>query len=103
LTSLHRDGREALLIVEQEKRDFQLLLTDVIMPRMSGPELREEIRRKKGASKVLYMSGYAQDAITHRNMPAEAGLGGDEGDALLEKPFTKDELLRQIRAVLDKC
>jgi two-component system cell cycle sensor histidine kinase/response regulator CckA len=88
-----RDGQEAATLCEQDTADFQLLLTDVIMPQMGGRELSDKLRPRRPKMKVLYISGYAHDAMMHHGVL-------DEGVALLEKPFTKDELLRRIREVL---
>lgn len=85
-----REGREALLLAEQHSRAIQLLLTDVIMPKMGGRELYEELRRKRPQMKVLYMSGYSGDSIVHHGVL-------DEGIMLIEKPFTMDELLTRLR------
>jgi PAS domain S-box-containing protein len=71
-----------------------LLLTDVIMPRASGPEVARSMREKHPGLKVLFMSGYTSHAMGHHGML-------DEGAALLEKPFTTDGLLRSVRSALD--
>jgi nitrogen-specific signal transduction histidine kinase/CheY-like chemotaxis protein len=71
-----------------------LLITDVVMPDMSGIELADEFAKIRPATKVLYTSGYADDAISRH--------GGLAGDSLfLSKPFTRDTLLRKVRGILD--
>jgi DNA-binding response OmpR family regulator len=90
-----RDGREALLMCTQGSREFALLLTDVVMPKMSGRELYGELQRIRPEMRVLYMSGYSGDAILHHGVL-------HEGIELLEKPFTMDELLRRVREVLGR-
>ncbi|HZS40278.1 MAG TPA: response regulator, partial [Polyangia bacterium] len=67
----------------------ELLLTDVVMPRMSGPEVAERLKPLWPAMKVLFISGYAEQSL------------GAAGAALLKKPFTVVELARRVRAVLD--
>jgi CheY-like chemotaxis protein len=75
-------------------RSVDLLLTDVVMPGSSGPELATRLREKQPALKVLYMSGYTDDAIIHHGV-LEPGI------AFLHKPFTSEALGRKIRDVLD--
>lgn len=87
-------GSEALLICERYEGPIPLLLTDVVMPGMGGRELAERLRPLRPEMKVLYMSGYADNAIFHHTM-----LGPDA--AFLEKPFTPELLTRKVRAVLD--
>ena len=72
----------------------QLLLTDVIMPQASGPDIARSLRAKHPTLKVLFMSGYTDQAIGHHGFL-------DGGAPLLEKPFTTDSLLRKVRSVLD--
>jgi PAS domain S-box-containing protein len=74
--------------------DFDLLLTDVVMPKMLGPELAEILRERHPGLPTLYMSGYSYDV-----MVSEGRL--TEDTVLVQKPFTEAELLRGIRAVLD--
>jgi PAS domain S-box-containing protein len=88
-----KDGREALRICERDQREFHLMLTDVVMPLMSGRDVAERLKPVRPNMKVLFMSGYPDDAI------AEHGLL-DEGVALLEKPFTIAGLLNKVREVL---
>ena len=87
-------GAAALEVVAQEIRRIDLLFTDVIMPRMSGPQLAHAVLALCPKMKVLYMSGYTDDLI------AEHGAL-DQGVLLLEKPFTLESLLNKVRIVLD--
>jgi PAS domain S-box-containing protein len=91
-----RDGMEALQLCEGDDREFQLLITDVIMPKMSGRQLAETLGRRRPQLKVLYISGYAHDGMVHHGVL-------DAGVTLLEKPFSKLDLLRQVREVLTKA
>jgi FixJ family two-component response regulator len=76
-------------------RSIHLLLTDVVMPRMSGRELAERLASVRPETRALYMSGYTDGTISDRGMLAE-------GAALLEKPFTPDSLAHAVRAALDE-
>jgi len=87
-------GDEALIVVEDDSRPIDLLLTDVIMPRMLGKELAEQAVRIRPGLPVLYMSGYA-----HPVLASQGTL--DEGVALIEKPFSGAELLAKVRDVLE--
>ena len=86
---------EALRMVERHVGPIHLLLTDVVMPGGSGPELAERLAPRHPEMRVLYMSGYTDDAIVHRGVIAP-------GIELLEKPFTPATLTRRVRDVLDK-
>jgi DNA-binding response OmpR family regulator len=74
---------------------IHLLLTDVVMPGDSGAELARRLTTSRPALRVLYMSGYTDDAITHRGVLAP-------GIELLEKPFDPPILIRRVRDVLDR-
>ena len=88
-------GEEALRICKKRKEPFHLLLTDVVMPQMSGRQLEEQLSRVCQDFKVLYMSGYTDNAIIHHGV-LEKGLN------YIQKPFTVDSLIRKVREVLDK-
>ena len=88
------DPLEALRLSEHEKGDIDLLVTDVVMPTMNGRELAELLKRTREHTKVLYLSGYTDDAIAHHGVL-------DPGIALLQKPVTPDALLNHVREVLD--
>jgi PAS domain S-box-containing protein len=85
---------EALRVGEQNKEHIHLLLTDVVMPEMSGRELAGHLTPLHPETKVLYMSGYADTAVVHNGLLAP-------GTALLQKPFTAQALTRKVREVLD--
>jgi PAS domain S-box-containing protein len=87
-------GKEALLFAGEHRGTIHLLLTDVIMPGMSGRELSEGLATLRPEMKILYMSGYKDDTAARHGVP-EGGM------AFLQKPFTPESLLRKVRDVLD--
>ncbi len=87
------NGGEALLECERHADKIHLVLTDVVMPRMSGKELSARLTKVFPDLKVLFMSGYTDDAIVHHGIL-------DEGTHFLAKPFTSPDLLKKIRTVL---
>jgi PAS domain S-box-containing protein len=87
-------GQQALELWEQHKGLVDLLLTDVIMPQMSGSDLAHVLRGKKPNLKVLFMSGYTDDMIASHGV-----MNG--GTQFLPKPFTSEKLGRTVRDVLD--
>jgi two-component system cell cycle sensor histidine kinase/response regulator CckA len=88
------DGRAALAIIRKYDGDIHLVLTDVVMPGMSGSELISQISDGRPDTKALYISGYTDSAIVHNGTL-------DSGVAFLQKPFTVDGLARKIREMLD--
>ena len=84
----------ALAAAEEHAGVVHLILTDLVMPRVNGPEAVARIRAGRPQVKVLYMSGYTNAAAEH-----QASL--PEGHAFLQKPFSLDALLRKVREVLD--
>ena len=88
-------GLDGFLIAEKYEDLIHLLVTDVVMPKISGRELADRIAEIRPEIKVLYMSGYTDNAIVHHGV-----LG--EGMKFIQKPFTVDGLARKVREVLDK-
>ncbi|MDX9722523.1 MAG: PAS domain S-box protein [Myxococcota bacterium] len=88
------NGVEALELAARYTGELQLLLTDVVMPQMSGRALAVELVKTRPALSVLYMSGYTDDAIVHHGVL-------DEGTQFIGKPFTGGELAQKVREVLD--
>nr|MBA3443229.1 response regulator [Pyrinomonadaceae bacterium] len=89
-----RHGGEALSICERYEDPIDLVITDVVMPQMSGPELAERLVGLRPETRVIYMSGYTENAIVHHN-------GLNRKVSFLQKPFTQDALAHMIRKVLD--
>jgi PAS domain S-box-containing protein len=89
-----RSGREAVSVTEAFTGNIHLLLTDVVMPEFSGSELAQRIGVMRPGIKVLYMSGYTNEAIIHHGVLAS-------NIAYLQKPFTPDVLARKVREVLE--
>lgn len=88
------DGSEGVRVAEQHKTPIHLLLTDVVMPGMSGRDVAEQVKRHHPETKVLFMSGYTDNSIVHHGIL-------EEGVAFLSKPFASEVLVRKIRQVLD--
>jgi PAS domain S-box-containing protein len=89
-------GDEALQISARHPGNIHLLLTDMVMPHMSGRVLAQELMKMRPAIKVLYMSGYADNAFVHNGVV-------DEGTHFIGKPFTATDLAHKVREVLDCC
>jgi CheY-like chemotaxis protein len=87
-------GEEALRLLEGHEKNVHLLLSDVVMPGMSGRQLAEQLAQTRPGMKVLYMSGYTGDTIVRHGV-LEAQV------SFLNKPFTAAALLRKVREVLD--
>jgi nitrogen-specific signal transduction histidine kinase len=88
-------GEEALAAISTLRCGVRLLLSDVVMPQMSGPELGRRVREICPGVRILYMSGYAQSSVVHH------GVLDPEVD-LIQKPFMASALLRRVREVLDR-
>jgi PAS domain S-box-containing protein len=87
------NGRAALRMVESHPNRIDLLVTDVVMPEMSGPELATQVARLRPSLIVLYISGFTDDALLHRGVI-------EEGTAFLQKPFLPETLLIRIDELL---
>jgi PAS domain S-box-containing protein len=90
-----QNAGEALLSCERHPRTIHLLLTDVVMPQMSGRELAVRLETLRPDMKVLYMSGYTDNAIVHHGIL-------DSGIAYVQKPLVPEMLARRVREVLDQ-
>jgi two-component system, cell cycle sensor histidine kinase and response regulator CckA len=88
------DAEQAIAVAFGEKRRIHLLLTDVVMPGQSGPELFKQLHPIRPDMEVLYVSGYTDEAIVKRGI-------FKPGAAFLQKPFTAGGFLRKVREALD--
>ena len=88
-------GGDALLICEQYPLPIHVMLSDVVMPRMSGREVWERLSPMRPNMKILFMSGYTDDGIVHH------GVLSSEF-AFVQKPLMPSQLLAQLRLVIDK-
>jgi PAS domain S-box-containing protein len=89
------EGSEALRVSGEHEGTIDLLITDVVMPGMGGREVASRLETSRPGLRVLFMSGYTDDAISHRGI-LETGL------KFLQKPFTTDALLRKVREALER-
>ncbi len=89
------NGDEALRVSEAHRGQIPLLITDMVMPQMDGRELAARMRHLRPEMRVLYMSGYTDDALVRRG-PLEPGM------SFLQKPFTGRELAQTARRILDR-
>ena len=83
------NGLDAIALAERHRGDIDLLLTDVVMPRLSGPELAQRLRAMRPGLEVLFMSGYNDSRLVHRGVE-EANVN------LLVKPFSPDDLVKRV-------
>ncbi len=89
------NGETALQIAGQQTEPLHMLITDVVMPGMGGRELASNIRTSRPKTKILYLSGYTEDAVVHEGVL-------ESGASFLQKPFTLQTLARKVREVLDR-
>ena len=87
------NGEDALRLCEKHPTDIDLLLSDVVMPGMSGAELVEKVSAMRPLIKSLYMSGYADETVVRHGLL--------EGANVVKKPFTKAELIETIQHVME--
>jgi Response regulator containing CheY-like receiver domain and AraC-type DNA-binding domain len=88
------NGSDALRICEDEGDDVDLIVTDIVMPEMGGSELAKKVRELKPETRILFTSGYTEDAVVRQSLL-------HAGEAFIEKPFTPGSLAKKAREVLD--
>jgi PAS domain S-box-containing protein len=89
-----RHGLDALRLAERHPDTIHLMVTDIVMPHMSGRELADRLAEVRPKMKVLFMSGYTDHAAMHRHLTP--------GSAFLQKPFTPETFARKVRSMLDE-
>lgn len=88
-------GTDALRLFTEHASSIQMIVTDVVMPGMSGGELAQRVRAMRPTMRILFVSGYTDDKVVRRGV-----LHGEED--FLQKPFTPMELAQRVRAALDR-
>ena len=89
------NGVEALSVLAELDRKIDLIVTDVVMPQMGGPDLANEVTKLRPELKVLFLSGYTDAAVQYRSLVAS-------DINFLQKPFTPDGLTQMVRRLLDE-
>lgn len=90
-----RDGATALKVAEEYAGVIDLLVTDVVLPKMGGSAVARELQKVRPTLRVLFMSGYTENAVVHHGVL-------DDGIEYLQKPFMPSEFARRVRVLLDK-
>jgi CheY-like chemotaxis protein len=90
------DADSALRLIDRNDVRVDLILTDLVLPGMNGNRLAEEVRVRQPEARVLFMTGYSRDAITHQ-WPVDADI------EILHKPLTQDALGQKVRAALSQA
>ncbi len=88
------DGEDALIVAEHYAGPIHMVLTDVVMPNLSGPDMAEKVKSLRHDAKVVFMSGYTSDVIGQYGVLRS-------GAPFVAKPFSPDGLARKLREVLD--
>ncbi|MFO7986774.1 MAG: response regulator [Desulfatiglandaceae bacterium] len=91
LTAAHAE--EAVEVFERQKGKIHLLLTDVVMPGMNGKDLAKRLQKQDPNLRVLYMSGYTDEAVVHNGEL-------EEGTPFIQKPFSPDSMARKVREAI---
>jgi two-component system cell cycle sensor histidine kinase/response regulator CckA len=89
------DGASAITLCEEGANPIDLLITDVVMPLMSGPQLVQRVASRRPEMSILYISGYTDRALIHQGQR-------EAGSDFLQKPFTPETLAHKVRAILDR-
>jgi PAS domain S-box-containing protein len=87
-------GADALRVCEEESEPVDLIVTDIVMPEMNGSELAQKIREKQPDARILFTSGYTEDAVVRQSLL-------NPGEAFIEKPFTPASLAKKARDLID--
>ena len=87
-------GESALAVMEEQNEPFDLILSDVVMPEMDGPTMLRELRKRGVTTRVIFVSGYAEDAF-------EKNLEGQTDFAFLPKPFSLKQLVEKVKEVME--
>jgi FixJ family two-component response regulator len=85
-----------MTMARQYSGEIDLMVTDVVLPEMSGKDLAEEMTGIRPNTRIMFMSGYTDDIIAHRGIL-------DKGVHFIQKPFTPDSFARKVREVLDEA